>query len=118
MLRWCSSGVRRLQWQVMTSIGRSDTARRPRVGLSALMVAWGAVAACVSALVVDTAATNAVSSGEASASPVAPNGPSCIIGLNCGCVHNCGPAPQHHPAPATDHPPDGTPAPRAGPGGG
>jgi hypothetical protein len=46
--------------------------------------------------------------------PVVPaGGGGCIIGLNCGCVHNC--SNQHHqPAPATAHPSDAP----AGPGGG
>jgi hypothetical protein len=46
--------------------------------------------------------------------PVVPvGGGGCIIGLNCGCVHNC-PNQHRHPAPATVHPSDAP----AGPGGG
>ncbi len=48
--------------------------------------------------------------------PVVPvGGGGCIIGLNCGCVHNCT-VPHHHPAPATvQPPPDNVPsAPRGG----
>ncbi len=46
--------------------------------------------------------------------PVVPvGGGGCIIGLNCGCVHNC-PNQHRHPAPATVQPPDTPPAPPRG----
>jgi hypothetical protein len=118
VLRLCASGVQRLQLKVMTSIRRSEVALRASAGLLVLMVGWGAVGAGASALAPDTTAANAMFSGKAPASLLAPNGPSCIIGLNCGCIGSCGPVPHHHRAPANDHPPDASPAPRPGPSGG
>jgi hypothetical protein len=102
----------------MTSIGRSEVALRLGAGLSVLMVGWGAVGVGASELAPDTTATIPMFSGEAPASVLAPKGPSCIIGLNCGCIHSCGPVPHHNPAPANDHPPDAPAAPRPAPGGG
>jgi hypothetical protein len=46
--------------------------------------------------------------------PVVPaGGGGCIIGLNCGCVHNCSP-PHRPPAPATVRPSDPPAGPRGG----
>lgn len=118
VLRLCASGVRRLQLKVMTRIGRPEVALRASAGLLVLMVGWGAVGAGAGELPPDTAATNAIFSGAAPASLLAPNGPSCIIGLNCGCIGSCGPSPRPHRAPTNDHPPDASPAPRPAPSGG
>jgi hypothetical protein len=104
----------------MTNIGR-PVALRASAGLFVLMVGCGAavVGAGPSALVPDATATNAMA-GEAPESPLAPRGPSCIIGLNCGCIGaNCPPYPQHHhPAPANGHPTDAPTEPGPGPIGG
>jgi hypothetical protein len=121
MLRLCCIGrPARLQFKVMTNIGRSEVALRASAGLFVLMVGCGAavVGAGASTLAPDTTATNAMS-GEAPASPLAPNGPSCIIGLNCGCIHTCGgPVPHHNPAPDNDHPHDAPAGPGPAPSGG
>jgi hypothetical protein len=103
--------------QAMTNIGRSEVARCASAGLLVLMVGCGAVVvgAGGGALAPDTTATDAMS-GEAPTSLVAPNGPSCIIGLNCGCIHSCGPVPHHAPPPGGDHTHDAPAGPGPGDG--
>jgi hypothetical protein len=92
----CIARPARLQFKVMTNIGRSEVALRASAGLFVLMVGCGAALGGVE--------QNAPTPGTSAT--LAPSSP-CFIGLNCGCIHTCpNNVPQHHPAPDNDHPSD------------
>jgi hypothetical protein len=117
---FCALGLQRLQLEGMTNFRRPKAALRA-AGLFVVMVGCGAsvVSAQASTLPPNTTVADAMSGG-APALVIAPRGPSCIIGLNCGCIRgNCpGDHPHHHPAPANDNPPGGQVAPPPGGAGG
>jgi hypothetical protein len=98
------------------------TRHRVRLGFGATAIAFAFTAGFgdVAGVVLSSGAATPAPPPHPSATtgggalPVVPvGGGGCIIGLNCGCVHNC--SNQHrHPAPATVHPSDAP----AGPSGG
>ncbi len=98
------------------------TRYRVRLGLGATAIAFAFTAGFgdVAGVVLSSGAATpappphpSVTTGRGALPVVPVGGGGCIIGLNCGCVHNC-PNQHRHPAPAIVHPSDAP----AGPGGG